>query len=93
MNAAQFLEDSILGIPLVAVILGLVTWSEQIGVTGRWKFILSMGIGIVFGGLYQFLQHPPASAFDWFAGVFYGIALGLVASGLYDTAKKVVRGG
>jgi len=88
----QLFEDSILGIPLVAVILGLVTWSEQIGVKGKWKFVLSMGIGILFGGLYQFLQRPPVVAFDWFAGIFYGVALGLVASGLYDTAKRVVSG-
>ena len=88
----QLFEDSILVIPLFAVILGLVTWSEGIGVKGKWKFVLSMVIGIVFGGLYQFLQHPPASAFDWFAGIFYGVALGLVASGLYDTAKRVVSG-
>jgi len=87
----QFLSDSVMGIPLVAVVLGLVTWSEQIGVTGRWKFILSMGTGLVIGFFYHQTQHPAVTAFDYYSYCFYGLALGLVASGLYDTAKHVLR--
>ena len=89
---SQFLSDSVMGIPLVAVVLGLVTWSEQIGITGRAKLALSLGLGLVFGFFYHFVQKPPVTAFDWFSYIFYGLALGLVASGLYDTAKRVVNG-
>lgn len=88
---AQFLQDSVLGIPLVGVVLGLVNFASGIGLTGRWKLVFSMITGLVIGFWYHQAQKPAQTSFEWFSYVFYGLALGLTASGLWDAAKAVVR--
>lgn len=79
------------GIPLVLVVIGLVEWSKQLGVSGRSLQVLSMLVGIVLGVLYQYSQQPLAGFSAWFGAVVYGFALGLVASGVYDAARSASK--
>jgi hypothetical protein len=85
-------ESMINGIPLVLVVLGLVEWSKRLGVEGKQLQILSMLMGMVLGVLYQISQQPLVDFASWFGVVIYGLALGLVASGIYDAARSAMRG-
>lgn len=77
------------GIPLVLVVLGLVSWLGKLGVKGKAQLASSMGIGTLLGILYQVSLGMPAGFSGWFAAVIYGLALGLVGSGIYETGLKV----
>ena len=72
------------GIPLVFVIFGLVALLKNAGVVGKWLLLSSFGIGVVFGVLYQYSLAPLNGFAAWFGAVIYGLALGLVASGVYE---------
>ncbi len=86
-------ESMVNGIPLVLVVLGLVEWSKRLGADGKQLQILSMLIGVVLGVLYQYSIFPLATFGEWFGAAIYGLALGLVASGVYDAVRSaVVRG-
>ncbi|HAD06455.1 MAG TPA: hypothetical protein DCE76_04780 [Anaerolineaceae bacterium] len=86
-------ESMVNGIPLVLVVLGLVEWSKRLGVSGQHLQILSMLIGVVLGILYQYSVFPLTTFGEWFGAVIYGLALGLIASGVYDAVRSaVVRG-
>ena len=88
----EFFQVSVNGIPLLLVVLGLVTWVSQLGVQGKGKLLLSMLFGVLLGVSYQASQHMPATFAEWFAVLVYGLALGLFASGVYDTGKTMTRG-
>ncbi|MHC4464418.1 MAG: hypothetical protein ACYS30_23760 [Planctomycetota bacterium] len=48
-----------------------------------------MVVGLVLGVGYQIsIVGSPASFADGFAMILYGLALGLVASGIYDIGKR-----
>ena len=79
------------GMPLVLVVIGLVEWGKQLGLSGIWLKVLSMVIGILVGMLYQISLEIPADFAGWFGAAVYGLALGLVASGIYDAAKSALR--
>ena len=73
------------GIPLVAVVFGLVEFVKSFGVRGHWLTITSVLLGLAFGVSYQIANAGlPVSFAGWFAVAVFGIMLGLVASGLYD---------
>lgn len=76
------------GVPLVLVVLGLVEWLKRVGVTGRASLAASLVIGLVLGVGYQVSTAMPAGFGEWFAAVVFGLALGLVASGIYDATRK-----
>lgn len=77
------------GIPLVIVILALVEFAKQIGVTGKASLVFSMVLGTGLGVAYQVSIAPPADFNGWFGAIVFGLALGLTASGLYDVAKNL----
>jgi hypothetical protein len=80
------------GIPLTAVIFGLVEFSKKLGLKGRWLTIFSLALGLVFGTAFKIAESGvPATFAAWFAVILFGLALGLTASGLYDFANKRVR--
>lgn len=81
-------SDMVGGIPLVLVVLGLVEFIKRFGVEGKVLLGVSMGVGLVLGVLYKISLALPASYGEWFIAVIYGIALGLVASGIYDAVKS-----
>ena len=80
------------GIPLVLVLLGLVyAAGEKFKIQGKWQFLLSLGLGMIFGIGYQMsVSGPDVGYAGWFGFVVYGLFLGLLASWLYDTAKDLL---
>lgn len=81
------MNDIINGVPLVAVVIGLVEWFKRFGIGGNALMLVSMSIGLILGGAYQYAVNPPADFADWLGLVVYGLMLGLVASGIYDAFK------
>jgi len=72
------------GLPLIVVIFGLVEFTKVMGLKGRILTATSLFLGLVFGITYQIAQSGLPSTFSsWFAVSVFGLALGLVTSGLY----------
>jgi hypothetical protein len=100
---ASFLDRSVAGVPLLFVVLGLVEFTKAFRnsaggqlVTGNGLFLLSLLYGLLIGGGYMIgSTRPPAPGDAWIAFVYwfgvgvYGLAVGLVACGLYDTIKNL----
>jgi len=87
----DFSDALVNGIPLILVVIGLVEWVKSLGVSGNALRIASLIIGAVLGVLYQVSVQVPGDFAGWFGAVVYGIALGLVASGVYDAARSALR--
>ena len=80
------------GVPLLLVVIGLVEWVKKINVPSNALPFVSMGIGLVLGSGYQIAENGvPLDFAGWFAVIVFGLAIGLVASGLFDAAKNIVR--
>ena len=88
MEAATYIVN---GVPLVAVILGLVELAKGFGFTGKVLTGISFGIGAALGIFYQFSVAIPATAADWFGAVLFGLALGLTACKLYDAVRSAAH--
>ena len=72
------------GLPLSAVVFGLVEFIKSFGLRGHWLTIASMLLGLAFGVSYQIANAGlPAGFAGWFAVAVFGLVLGLVASGFY----------
>ena len=87
------MDQVVNGIPLAALVIALVEWVKRIGVEGKALNAVSMAIGAVIGVAYWYAQSPLQSFSDWFGAVIYGLALGLVASGIYDAVRSAVTRG
>lgn len=80
------------GVPLLLVVIGLVEWVKKVNVPSNALPFVSMGIGLVLGSGYQIAENGvPADFAGWFAVIIFGLAIGLVASGLFDAAKNIVK--
>jgi len=88
MDFSELLKVAVAGIPLIAVILGLVEWVKQLGVKGKSLMMASMGIGLVLGGGYQLTQGIPMNWNGWFTIGIFGLAYGLLACKIYDVLKS-----
>lgn len=88
MDFSTLFEIAVAGVPLVLVILGLVEWVKSMGVTGKPLTALSMTLGLVLGGGYQLTQGVPVNWNGWFTVIVFGLAYGLVASGIYKVMKQ-----
>ncbi|GIV86615.1 MAG: hypothetical protein KatS3mg054_0644 [Chloroflexus sp.] len=86
------MDQIVNGIPLVALVIALVEWVKRFGVEGKALNAVSMAIGAMIGIAYWYAQAPLVSFADWFGAIVYGLALGLVASGIYDAARSALRG-
>lgn len=104
MDLASFAQVSVAGVPLVLVVIGMTYWAKSFKkpdgnqlITGNGLLVISMAIGLVLGGGYMLTQtRPPAGDWwpavqYWFALAVYGLAMGLVASGIYEVAKGIVE--
>jgi len=85
------MDQIVNGIPLVVLVIALVEWVKRFGVEGKALNAVSMAIGAVIGVAYWYAQAPLVSFGDWFGAIVYGLALGLVASGIYDAAKSALK--
>ena len=72
------------GIPLLFVVMGLVELSKSFGAQGKALTAISFGIWLIVGLLYQLSLGTPADYAGWFGAAVFGLALGLVASKVYD---------
>ena len=96
-QVGEYFGVMVAGVPLLFVVMGLVQWIKSLGVEGNASRYASMVIGVVFGVGYMVFKAPPPAGETWpiyaywFANVVYGIGLGVVASGLYDTVKNLLK--
>jgi hypothetical protein len=72
------------GIPLIAVIFGLVEFLKVFGLKGRMLTLFSLLLGVGFGILYKLSLALPLDFASWLAVIVFGLALGLTTSGIYD---------
>lgn len=85
----QFFENvAVAGIPLLAVVIGLVQFVKGFGFEGKGVRALSAMIGLALGIGYQLSVAMPADFAGWFGAVVFGLGLGVVASGVYDALNK-----
>lgn len=77
------------GISLIIVIFGLVEFSKKLGLKGKALTVFSMLLGVIFGICYKIAETgtSPVGFPAWFAVIVFGLALGLVTSGIYDFAN------
>jgi hypothetical protein len=84
----DFTQYLVAGVPLIFVVLGLVEWVKSFGVKGNAVKVVSMAIGLGLGVGYQLSIAVPVGFAGWFGVFVFGLALGLVASGIYDVINK-----
>ena len=99
-----FLQAAVKGVPLLFVVFGLVEWAKRLtkkdgtqAINGNGLLVLSLAIGLFFGSGFMIMSERPPESLDWYVlfvywfGVgVYGIAIGLVSSGLYDLIKGLI---
>jgi hypothetical protein len=76
------------GIPLVLVVFGLVEFIKKMGMTGKLLTVASLLLGMLLGLAYRLSMFAPMTFADWFSAIIFGLALGLVSSGLYNFANE-----
>lgn len=105
LDFVTFLRTAVAGIPLLFPVMGLVEFiklfKDKDGfqlVSGNSLLLSSLLIGLVFGTGYMItVTRPPATPdwyiayVYWFGVAIYGLAIGLVASGLYNVIKNKVE--
>ncbi len=80
MDLSNFLVNPV---TLALIVLGIVEFIKKFNVTGNKLMLVSMGVGIFFGLLYKTRDmYVPAQPYIDVA--FFGIAVGLGASGIYS---------
>jgi len=84
----DFSQYVIAGVPLILVVLGLVEFVKGFGITGNAVKVVSLAIGLLLGVGYQLSIAIPVGFGGWFGVIVFGLALGLVASGIYDVVNK-----
>ncbi len=88
MDFSQYIVN---GVPLIFVVMGLVELSKAFGASGKLLTGLSMAIGFIFGVLYQVSLGVPVGFAGWFGACAFGLALGLVASKVYDAIRSAAN--
>ncbi len=81
------------GIPLIFVVMGLVEFVKSFGVQGHALTAASFVIGLILGIAYQVSLGVPAGFAGWFGSAMFGLALGLVASKVYDAVRSAAKAG
>ena len=80
------------GIPLMLVVMGLVQFvKEKLHWSGKGVEIFAICLGVAAGfGYHVYLADPITWNFNFiFEGVIYGLAVGLVATGIYKAFHQV----
>ena len=80
------------GIPLIAVIFGLVEFFKTCGLKGRILTFVSLLLGLILGIAYKLSLAMPVDYAGWLAVVIFGLALGLTTSGIYDFLDARLKG-
>ncbi len=90
-DTMDFSDVVVNGIPLVILIVGLVQFIREMGISGKALRATSAGIGLLVGLAYQMSLGVPVDFAGWFGAVLYGLGLGVVASGLVDQARNLAE--
>jgi hypothetical protein len=92
MDIESYTKAAVQGVPLLFVVFGLVAWAKSFGLQGNGLRAVSMVIGLLLGVGYLFATLGfPVNFAGWFTVIVYGLGLGVVASGVYDGLKAVVK--
>lgn len=83
------MEYTVGGLPIMALIVGLVQMLKQSGLSPRWAAPVSVLMGIV--AYVSWAAVKGATPEQWWIAVVTGILVGLAASGLYS-GTQAVRG-
>ncbi len=79
------------GVSILLLVIGLTQWAkEAFGLQGNQAKLLAVGFGLLLGGgfvLYENVDRVPDARLV-FEAIIVGLAVGLSATGLYDTAKS-----
>lgn len=78
----DFTTYLIYGVPVLAIIMGLVKLAREQGLPSKYAPLLSIALGVILGCAVAYQNHT-----DYVAGAVIGLVAGLSASGLYDAAK------
>jgi len=84
------MDYSIAGVLILPLILGLVEFFKDYGITGKWSRLFSIVLGILFGSLWYAIEQGliPEPLLPWISLVVFGLSFGLSAAGLYDLGKR-----
>jgi len=75
---------------VVSVVLGLVWVWGKLGAKGKIQLLSSLATGLIIGSLFMLAATGiPTDFKGWFSIAMYGIAMGLVASGIYEVGKEI----
>lgn len=91
-NLSDFFKAlEVAGIPLLAVLIGAVQVIKGfMGTQGKASRAVCVVLGVVLGVGYWISANGAPVAFpEWFTATVFGLALGIVAYGLFDTAVDV----
>jgi hypothetical protein len=72
------------GVPFILVVFGLVEFIKILGLKGNILIVVSLIIGLLLGIAYKLSLGMPVDFASWLAVVFFGLAIGLTASGVYS---------
>lgn len=95
MTANDFiliLKDGLTSVPFVLpVVLALVQWVKSVTGTNDERILNSVAMlfGLVFGGAFMLAVRMPETYPQWFAVAFFGVVLGLSASGLFKVGAQL----
>lgn len=105
-DLTSFLKASVSGVPLIFIIIGMVYWFKQFKTpsgerlfSGNVLLLVSMGWGLLLGGGYIVATTRPPNTDAWLIYVYwfgclaYALAMGIVASGLYNVVKDAIDKG
>jgi hypothetical protein len=91
--AINFQDAVIAGIPLMAVVIGLVQFFKtRLGWSGVGVEVFAILLGVGFGVLYWAYMADPAAMTGWrfwFEAAVYGLAVGLAATGIYKVGADL----
>ncbi len=80
MDLSKFIVNPV---TLALIVLGVVEYIKSFGVAGNRLMLVSMAVGIVFGLVYK-ARDLYAPAQPYIDVAFFGIGVGLGASGIYS---------
>jgi len=93
----NFLEEDmefgqiVSGVPLIFVVMGIVELIKAFGLQGKALTAASFAVGLALGIAYQISLGLPTGYAGWFGAVIFGLALGLMASKVYDAMKSATK--
>lgn len=87
-------QATVAGIPLVFLVMALTFVIRQaFNLEGNHIRLVALGLGVVFGVLYQLGEVVPANYSQWLSMIVFALTFGVVAFLGYDLIKALVMRG